>query len=175
MELLKDFLQSFVMLGGEFVIAGLIGFILYKVGLFRDMKSLSSKQRKGKAFAILVGCVFLISGSMKIIGLPMVKEYFELFNLAYLRPYLGVFEVTLAVLLVIPKTYKIGLMLGTGLSGGLMATHLPIDGIIQTIPTLMIIIALWLSAIYYTPEVFPDYIVKIFNKSKTDKSIAKEL
>lgn len=168
-------LFGFIALIIEFILAGLIGFILYKVGLFPDMKNLSRKQKRGKAFAILVACLFLISATLKIIGLPMVKEQFEMFNLVHLLVYLGVFEILLAILLMVPKTYKLGLMLSTGLCGGLMATHLPYDGIIKTMPTLMIIIALWLSAIYYTPEVFPDFIIKIFNKSEADKSIAKEL
>ena len=68
------------------------------------------------------------------------------------------FEITFGILILIPRTYKLGFLLAVPLLGGGMATHFPThtDGLAGAIPAGTTLAILMLSAFLYTPEMFPD-------------------
>lgn len=91
----------------------------------RDM-SLKAKLITGWVLTGLVG-LFLIgaSGIPKFIDFPGKTEMFEHLGItSNLSPVLGVIEVTVALLFLIPRTSFIGAILTTGYLGGAVWTHL---------------------------------------------------
>lgn len=161
-----DFLKDTAGFFAVYVLSALLGFILYKIGFFPEIKSLTPLQKRGKAFAIIIACLFLISAALKLVGVPKVVNTLELYQVGYLRKYLGLWEICLAFLIMNRKTYKLGFLLGTVQTGGIMASHLAFEGIFNALPTGIMLITFWLSALYYAPEMFPKYISDIFNRKK---------
>ena len=67
-----------------------------------------------------------------------------------------------------------GILLGTATAGGAIATHLPesSDGIIWAIPSSSFMAVLWLAAVLYAPEIFPEYLSSLFHKKNINEDKA---
>ena len=107
----------------------------------------------GWVLTVLLVLVFLMAGSMKIIqpdggeGEPTFEEQFAQSGWpVHLAIWIGVIEITCAVIYLIPKTAVSGAVLLTGFMGGAIATHLRLEEppIAQVIIGLVIWGALWL-------------------------------
>ncbi len=91
MEILNEVILSTGAVLANFVLATIIGFILYKLGLFPDIKRLpTTAQRWGRAFSILIAFSFLVSGFGKVVGFEPMVAKFTLFNMMYLFTLVGI-------------------------------------------------------------------------------------
>ena len=143
-----------------------LGGLLYKFGMFRDIHDLPTKMnRLGRILAILAGLTLMLSGLGKIIGLaPMVAKFTQ-FGMIHMFKFTGCTEVFTGLLIIFPRTYKVGLLMGIALVGGAIATHLPTysDGVAWAIPSGSVMVILWASAFFYTPEAYPEWFTKLVN------------
>ena len=82
----------------------------------------------GRVISILASLVFVLSSTMKFVGVPQVAEGFKHLELANRIPVipLGILELSCAVVYLIPPTSVLGAILLTGYIGGAMLTHLRI-------------------------------------------------
>jgi hypothetical protein len=86
-----------------------------------------TEQRRVRAswgLAGVVGLVLAGSAVGKLSGAPPVVENFELFHLGAWRVLIGVLELVVAVLFVLPRTRALGTVLVTGYFGGAIVAHL---------------------------------------------------
>jgi hypothetical protein len=151
------------------LVGAIIGFALFKMGLFADVKrETNTKQRLGRMLAIALGFAYIIEACAKVNHFaPMVKKW-DQFAMTYLLTYVGITEIVLGILLLFPKFYKLSVLLLTAVAGGAIATHLPLhaDGFAGSVPSATLLAFVWLSAVLYTPELFPDFISKRFHKQE---------
>lgn len=171
MDILNEVLAASGAVLGNLVVASIIALVTYKIGLFPDIKAMPpSPQRWGRIFSLLAGFNFVVSGTGKLLAFSPMVAKFTLFNMLHLFTFTGCLEIIIGIVIVVPQTYKIGVLMGTAMCGGAIATHLPStsDGIIWAIPSSTFLVVLWLSAVLYTPEFFPDYISRWFHKSVRD-------
>ena len=153
---------------GIFAVAAAAEFLLLKLGLFRDAsQEPSSARRWGRLLGILVGFAFVLSGLGKVVGLEPMVEKFTQFNMMHWFPYVGVTEIVVGSMLVSPATTKLGVLAGSAMAGGAISTHLPAhsDGVVWAIPSSLYLALLWLSAVLYVPEMFPDYVRERFHRA----------
>lgn len=77
----------------------------------------------------LVGLFLIgVSAVPKFLDFPGKKEMFDHLGIApHLAPVLGVIEITVAILLLIPQTSFVGAILATGYLGGAVWTHLRVN------------------------------------------------
>ncbi|MBI3136221.1 MAG: DoxX family protein [Bacteroidetes bacterium] len=73
---------------------------------------------------ILPSLMLLMSSAMKLTAADELVKGFEAMGLGKLLQVIGVLELVSVVLLLIPKTYKIGFLLITGYLGGAMSIEL---------------------------------------------------
>ena len=96
--------------------------------------------------------VALIAGSvLKISGLhPMLPHFYEMGLGAYIKV-LGIAEIIIVTLFLIPNTMRLGLLLLTGYLGGAMAAEIPY----HLVPAPAIPLALaWIAAYVRNPSLF---------------------
>lgn len=94
--------------------------------------------------------ILLSSGILKLSGLPQAGEMAASVGGAKNLLFLGVLEIIIVFLFVIPRTKVIGLLLMIAYFGGAMATHL-ITGEPILVPTLIQALV-WLTAFFAIPE-----------------------
>ena len=149
-----------------------IGFVLYLLGVFPDVKAEKDTKRKvARGIAIMLGFTMMILGTLKILRIDtMVYLWDTVFHMAYMMTPFGIMEITLGLLLLFPITFKLGVLLLTASLGGSMSIHFPTfsDGPGAIVASLIMLGLLWLSAVLYTPEMFPDFISKWFHKTKQE-------
>lgn len=157
-----------------YVVAMMIGGALYKCGLFRDIHGLPTKmQRVGRILAILAGLTLMLSGLGKVIGLaPMVAKFTQ-FGMIHMFTFTGCTEIFTGLLIIFPRTYKLGLLMGIALLGGAITSHLPSysDGIAWAIPSGSVMVVLWASAFFYTPDAYPKWFVEWVNQYILPKTL----
>lgn len=73
---------------------------------------------------ILPSLMLLMSAFMKLSGAEELVKAFTAMGALHLLPILGTIELVSVLLLLIPKTYKIGFLLVTAYLGGALATEL---------------------------------------------------
>lgn len=73
---------------------------------------------------ILPSLMLLMSAFMKLSSADEMVKAFTVMNALHLLPILGTIELVSVILLLIPKTYKIGFLLVTAYLGGALATEL---------------------------------------------------
>ena len=78
----------------------------------------------GRVISILVSLVFVMSAGMKFVGGPMIAEGFAHLELANRIPVipLGILELSVVTVYLIPPTSVLGAILVTGYLGGAMLT-----------------------------------------------------
>ncbi|MGR5209117.1 hypothetical protein ACPV4A_01105 [Vibrio rotiferianus] len=170
----NEVLSSILAISLFYLGATVIGGGLYKCGMFRDIHDLPTKaKRLGRALAVFAGFTLMLSGLGKVVGLdPMVAKFTQ-FNMLHLFKFTGCTEIITGLLLIFPRTCKIGLLMGIALCGGAIATHLPThsDGPIWAIPSGSVMVFLWASAFFYTPEFYPEWFTKWVHKQILPKSL----
>ena len=108
----------------------------------------SSKGRKiaGWILVGLMGALFLMSASMKLIGGEQIAANFAKFGLDGRQILIGAGELIAAILFIIPKTSSLGVLLLSAHMGGAIATHMEHGEmfILQAVILLVVWIANWL-------------------------------
>ena len=146
-----------------------IGFVLYKLGLFPELKAeQDNKRRIARAISIMLGITMIILGTLKLLHIEtMVYLWDTQFHMAYMMTPFGILEITMGLLLLFPVTFKLGVLLLTASLGGSMSIHFPTfsDGPGAIVASLIVLALLWLSAVLYAPEIFPNFISSRFHKT----------
>ena len=132
------------------------------LGILRNdgYRQLPKSQRVGRVLSLFAGFFFVTSGCGIMYGVPLMVANFTSWNLYWIFKFIGVCEITFGTLILFPKTYKLGFLLAVALTGGAIATHLPThtDGIFGALPATTTMTVLMLSAFFYTPEMFPEWL-----------------
>ena len=142
--------------------------LLRKAGLFKWVDEAETKAgRIGNILTLVASFLFILSGVGKVAGFPPMVEKFTLFGMLEWFPYVGMIEIIVGILLMIPNTSKLGVLGGVATAGGAIATHMPIhsDGLVWAIPSSTYMAFVLLSSIYAKPEMWPDYITGLFHKA----------
>lgn len=100
----------------------------------------------------VVGVVVTFSASMKIIAIPPLVEIYSLIGLLDYMKILGVAELVLITLFLVPRTMKLGFLLLTAWFGGAMAVEFS-HGSIFIAPA-MILTLVWIAAFLRDPSIF---------------------
>lgn len=100
-----------------------------------------SKIRKigGYVLSILPCMLIVFSGTMKIIGHPMMMENMAKINLEAHTPFIGALEISCVLLYWIPKTSNLGFFLLCSYTGGIIASEMAMSG--GSLPFLGILVA----------------------------------
>jgi DoxX-like family len=117
--------------------------------------STRAKHITGWVLTGLVG-LFLIgaSGIPKFIDFPGKQEMFDKLGItADLSPVLGVIEITVAILFLIPRTSFLGAILVTGYLGGAVWTHLRVGD--PWFFPIIIGVVMWVALGLRQPAIFP--------------------
>jgi DoxX-like family len=102
----------------------------------------------------LVGIGLLASGAGKISGVPQVVENFEKFHLGPWRVAIGVLELIVAALFLVPKTRSLGTLLVTGYFGGAIVAHLTTDAPALLVAPAVLGALAWAANYLRTPSMF---------------------
>lgn len=78
----------------------------------------------GWVLSALVVALFFFSASGKLIGPPEVNAMFDKYGLRSWQLFIGILEVAVALIYIIPRTHRVGTLLITGYLGGAMVTHM---------------------------------------------------
>jgi hypothetical protein len=105
----------------------------------------------------LVGLGMIASAGGKLALAPPLVENFEKMHLSgYLRP-IGVLELVIAVLFLVPKTSSLGTLLVTGYFGGAVVAHLAGAAPAEIVPPLVIGAMAWASGALRNPGTFESF------------------
>lgn len=105
----------------------------------------------------LVGLGMIASAGGKLAMAPPLVENFEKMHLApYLRP-IGVLELVVAVLFLVPKTSSLGTLLVTGYFGGAVVAHLAGASPGEIVPPLVLGAMAWGSGALRNPGMFESF------------------
>jgi hypothetical protein len=109
----------------------------------------------GWVITVLIVLMMTASGTMKILNPPQLAEQFT-GKFGYpgdVTLYLGIVEISCAVLYLIPPTAILGAILLTGYLGGAIATHVRIHDDFSIIPPAVIGVFVWLAVFLRDPRV----------------------
>jgi hypothetical protein len=105
----------------------------------------------------LVGLGMIGSAGSKLAMAPPLVENFEKMHLSeYLRP-IGVLELVVAVLFLVPKTSSLGTLLVTGYFGGAVVAHLAGGAPGEIVPPLVLGALAWASGALRNPGTFESF------------------
>ena len=118
-----------------------------------------------KSIPAIIISVMLIAGAViKIADIHPMVNHFEEMGLAPYLEILGTVEIAAAVLYLIPRTQKIGLLLLTAYLGGAMAAEIPYHMV--TAPGIPLALV-WITAFMRKPEQFIENPATKLSISKT--------
>jgi len=124
-----------------------------------------SKGRKITAWILvgLLGTLFLMSGSMKLMGGVEANTMFAKYGLDGKQMLIGMGEIIAITLFIIPKTSSLGVLLLSAHMGGAIATHMEHGEMYigQSIILLLVWVANWLR----NPEMLASFTKK---EARTD-------
>jgi hypothetical protein len=109
------------------------------------------------AFTGLVGLGLIASAAMKLSGPAQVVENFEKFHLAPYRTGIGLLELLVGVLFVVPRTQSLGTLLVTGYFGGAVVAHLVVDAPGQAVAPLTLGALAWAANYLRRPSMFDSF------------------
>ncbi|HTE31454.1 MAG TPA: DoxX family protein, partial [Chryseolinea sp.] len=96
--------------------------------------------------------IMAAGGLTKLVGLPQLVELYSKIGLLPYMKLLGISEIILVALFVLPRTMKIGFLLLTGYLGGAMAVELS-HGTIFIAPGLILTL-IWITAYFRDRSIF---------------------
>ena len=170
MDMLMEGVKASASVGGIVVVSFIAQYAFRKLNMFSYVDEQKTAARKlGGILTLIIAFSFIISGVGKVLAFPPMVEKFRLFGMLHLFPFVGMIEIFVGCLLLSPKTFKLGFMMGTATAGGAIATHLPIhsDGLVWAIPSSTYMTVLWLAGVLLTPEIFPSFLSNRFHKEET--------
>lgn len=147
----------------------LVSQIVYKMGGFASLKTLTKRERLGRVLGIVVGVGLLGSCVGKTMcyispgSLPMLTKLTS-FGVAWMIPAIYVAEIVAAACLFTKQFYKIGVWFALCVTTGAAVAHMPLsaDGPYWAVTSGGLLIVTFLSALLYAPEMYPREICKLF-------------
>ncbi len=119
-----------------------------------------SKGRKitGWIMVGLMGALFIMSASMKLIGGEELAANFAKFGLDGKQMLIGAGELIAAILFLIPKTSSLGVLLLSAHMGGAIATHMEHGEMYM--PQAIILLVVWIANWLRNPEMLASFTKK---------------
>ena len=119
-----------------------------------------SKGRKITAWVLvgLLGALFIMSASMKLIGGAEASAMFSKYGLDGKEMLIGVGELLAVILFIIPKTSSLGVLLLSAHMGGAIATHME-HGEAFISQSIMLVV-LWFANWLRNPEMLASFTKK---------------
>lgn len=116
-----------------------------------------SKGRKitGWVLVGLMGALFIMSASMKLMGGEEVAANFAKWGLDGKLMLIGVGELIAAILFIIPRTSSLGVLLLSAHMGGAIATHMEHGEMF--IPQAVILLVVWIANYLRNPEMLSSF------------------
>lgn len=117
------------------------------------------KARKVAAWVliVLVGGTLVISAVMKLVGPKEVVEIFQKWNLAEWRVPIGILELVIGLLVLIPRTHSLGLLLASAYFGGAIATHLQQGEAMEASSPAIVLAMLWIGGLLRHSELLASF------------------
>lgn len=109
------------------------------------------------ALSGLVGVGLVGSAGAKLSGVPQIVENFEKFHLGGYRVAIGVLELVVGALFLIPKTRSLGTLLVTGYFGGAIVAHLTTNEPAEIVAPLILGSLAWVGNYLRTPSMFESF------------------
>src|SRR3989338_2211364 len=106
----------------------------------------NGKRSTGKVIAWIIGIILIISALLKFFQVEPVVQMFEAWNLREYMALIGLLELIIGVLLVIPQTMPIASFLVSAFLGGAVATHVIHDQIDLAVIPVIFLIFVWIAA-----------------------------
>lgn len=78
----------------------------------------------GLLLVLISSCFLIFVGCCKIFGLYQTKEIFEATKLQNFRVVVGIIEILISILIILPRTSKVGIFLLGIVMGGAISFHL---------------------------------------------------
>lgn len=103
----------------------------------------SGWRRTGSVLTTLAGLILLVSGAVKLAGVPPVVQSLYAYGFTHTVPLVGTLEMLSGILLLVPKTRSFGLVFASAFLGGALATHVQHHEVRQCIPALFVLALVW--------------------------------
>tara|TARA_R110002072_G_scaffold238939_1_gene396659 strand:+ start:58688 stop:59062 length:375 start_codon:yes stop_codon:yes gene_type:complete len=121
-----------------------------------ETKELSKGRKIGAWILVgLMGALFIMSASMKLIGAEELTVNFEKWGLDGKLMLIGVGELIVAILFIIPKTSSLGVLLLSAHLGGAIVTHMANGEMF--IPQAIMLLVVWLANWLRNPEMLASF------------------
>lgn len=104
--------------------------------------------------SLIVALILLTSASAKIFQLDPTVQMFSQFGLLNFIFLIGLLELILAILLVIPATTSIAAFFLSAFFGGAVAIHLANNQLLFAAIPAILILVIWVAAFLQNPETF---------------------
>jgi uncharacterized membrane protein YphA (DoxX/SURF4 family) len=104
------------------------------------------RRRTGTALTIFAGLVFIVSGTLKLLGVPAVVHELQQDGFLHTVPLVGALEIASGLLFLVPRTRSFGLMFASAFMGGAIATHVQHAELVQIAPAAFILGLVWVGA-----------------------------
>ncbi len=109
----------------------------------------------GLVLHVLLGALFILAGGIKLLNPGMMKEQLAKDHLAGEVTLLGAGELITAILLIVPVTSSLGVLLMSGLWGGIIVVHM-IHGQNYLVPSAALLLT-WVGAYLREPAMFSSF------------------
>ena len=115
---------------------------------------MSSKVRRAAGLALVwvVGLALVASAGVKLAAPPFLLEKMDGSGFLPLLVPLGLVELAAAVLLLVPRTWRLGLLLCVAYLGGAIAVSIETDGLGEAVPAAVLQALLWTGAALRAPD-----------------------
>jgi len=116
-----------------------------------------SKGRKitGWVLVGLMGALFIMSASMKLMGAEEIATNFAKWGLDGKLMLIGIGELIAAILFIIPRTSSLGVLLLSAHMGGAIATHMEHGEMF--IPQAIMLLVVWVANYLRNPEMLASF------------------
>ncbi len=105
----------------------------------------------------LVGLGMIASGVGKLVQPPPIVENFTAFRLLPYVTAIGILELVIAVLFLVPKTSSLGALLATGYFGGAVVAELSTGEVGRVVPALVLGSLVWVVNALRNPNMFESF------------------
>lgn len=117
------------------------------------------RQIAGWVVLVLVAIVMLFAGAGKLFGFApqRVMEQLNSYGLDDEIVIVGLAEVVSAVMLVIPRTWSLGILVTSSFWGGAIVAHLTADDYASTAAPVVLLILTWVGSWLRHPQTFSSF------------------
>jgi len=107
-----------------------------------------------RVLTIILAVVFILSSIPKVFSVEGAVMAFSEFGLSEYILLIGLIEIIIGVLFLIPMTYVIATLLGTAYFGGAVVAHLVAGQPLYVLTPIILLIIIWANLMLKKPDLF---------------------